>query len=214
MGLFESIGSLVSKPLNGLAGGLLGGSVKGSNKLEQQKLQAVLQALGNAKLDVALGAGRAQTLANRSRKDITSAFDEASENTRYLADQNRAEILKREPAALTGASMAVGRSGWGNSNLSDLSQRGVRGDTTRALLELERLTGGTLNELALGKAGALSDVNSQLAGFESQGTGLLAGLGESAAEAYGSTGFKNKPGVAELIQALGPIIGAAAGAAF
>lgn len=157
----------------------------------KEQLRQVLAQLAQAKTETGIGYAKAAAQQKRSIPIIKTAFDQASANGLKLADNTKAQVVANQDSELARADMAVNSTGFNNSNIGGFARRGVIGDTARALQGLDDLFTQHDNQLQVGKANALSAVDSNLADLAAAGANANASLSGKTADAI--TGVQHVP---------------------
>jgi len=135
----------------------------------KQQLAQVLALLGQAKTDTGIGYAKAQAEQRRALPLVNKAYADASANTLKLAENSKRAILANQPARLAGAQMGVDATGYNNSNIGHLASRGIYGDTSRALQQLDDLYAQHLNQIGVQQANDVAGLMSGQAGLIAQG---------------------------------------------
>lgn len=142
----------------------------------KEQLAQVLALLGQAKQETGIGFAQAQAAQRRALPLVQKAYGDASKNTMALAESTKRRVMANQPAALKTAEMGVNARGWNNSNINALAARGIYGDTTRALQQIDDLYAERLSALGLQEAQDVAAIQSGQAGLIAQGAGAGADL--------------------------------------
>lgn len=141
----------------------------GPDDLTKKRIGEIYNLFQGAQSDSALGFAKAKASAGKQIPLVNETFDRASANAMKLAENTKRSVLEREPGRVAAGNMDLGRRGFGNSNLANLQSRGIRGDTTKALMEIDDFFTSTLNRLETNRASALSDVYGRQGSFDAAG---------------------------------------------
>lgn len=181
--------------------GVLGGG--GSDP----RLGQTLAQLQKAKEASDIGFGQADADLSRQVPAIQKAYKMRGENLRYLADSTKKSVTAGEGARGIRATANMDP----RSNFTALAARGVRGDTTRALSQIDQTFAGAFGDLATREVSDLSNVAQQRARLKGQQVGSNNELYGGMAQAFANQDFRPKKDLWDIIGAAAPIVGTFAG---
>lgn len=160
----------------------------GPDDLNKKKARRIEQLLGGANPAIQFAGARAAN--RRGMQAVNQAYDRASAGALKLAEQTKRTVLENQGSRMAGAGMDLGARGFGNSSLAALAERGVRGDTTRALQAIDDAFSRQNTSIEANRASALNDLYGREGGIYSQEAGygnqlrsqlaqIIAGFGQA-----------------------------------
>lgn len=208
------LGSFGLGALGGGFGDPFDDGTKGQNKEIAARLAEIRKLFGQAQGDTGVGFGQALAENARGVGAINKAYDRSASGAMRLAESTKRSVLGNVPAAQSAANMDLGARGFGNSTLSALADRGVRGDTTRSLQAIDNFFSDRLASLETQRQAQLGDVYRGNAGLISQRTRQGAQLNSTLAQILQEFAIQGKkPSTANQLLGLGAqVAGAAYGA--
>lgn len=141
----------------------------GPDDLTKKRIGEIYRLFQGAEGSSALGFAKAKATSSKGIPLINQSFDKAQANALRLADTTKRTLLQNEPGRVSASNMELGSRGLDNSSLGRLASRGIRGDTTRALQSIDDFFTAQSNRMETQRAGAISSIYQQNAGFDAAG---------------------------------------------
>lgn len=183
---------------------------KEANKFEKDRLKKLLALIEGEKSNQGIQFGKAES-AVRSQLPIQRKIAaDARANLALTADRTKRTLLDREKAQLATGQGAAFRAGGIGSNVAPLVSRGVRGDTTRAMQQLDDLFAQHFGRIDAQEADATSQLYNQIAGLKTGRAASGLALTGQAVNAQGSQQLYPSGGAGAWLDLIGK--GAKAGA--
>lgn len=184
---------------------------KEANKFERERLEKMLAMIQAESGRQGVQFGKAKSQMRSALPVVRKAAMDARANTALVADKNTRLLREQEKAAMDAARQGVFRSGGAAGNTGNLVSRGVRSDTTRALLGLDQLFADNYARIAQGEANQLGTIYGGLADLDVGQSNASTGLTGLAVQSQGSQQYFPSQGLAGWLKLGGDVAKMVAG---
>jgi len=176
------------------AGGSLASSYFGGKQKKKQRrrhAKAIQRALSGEEAIRGAGLGQQEALSRQATQQQLHGYDVARQEGTRLGRGSKRRAIEREQQLGGQLSQNLQNRGLSSTTTGGNLQRGLAGDTTRQLSDIDEGLSGFFGDLALGRAGTEAQGTQDLAGLSQQRTDLASMLNEQRnlqARGYGGFG--------------------------